>query len=102
MLYAILSEDVPNSLPLRKTVRPEHIARLEALENEGRLTIAGPHPVQEQDVTENHAFSGSLVIAEFESLEAATQWANDDPYLKAGVYQSVVVKPFKQVLPKQA
>ena len=100
MLYAILSEDIADSLPLRQTARPAHLQRLEELQSQGRLLLAGPHPVEESQKTETHAFTGSLVIAEFDSLDAAQTWANDDPYLHAGVYKQVTVKPFKQVLPK--
>ncbi len=97
MLYAILSEDVPDSLPLRQSVRPAHLARLEQLHSEDRLVIAGPHPDDEAAGTAG--FTGSLVIAEFASLPEAQAWADADPYVAAGVYQRVVVKPFKKVLP---
>ena len=98
MWYAIISQDVENSLPLRQKVRPAHLARLEALTAENRLLIAGPHP--HPDATDDApAFTGSLVVAEFDSLEAAKAWADADPYCDAGVYQSVTVKPFKKVLP---
>lgn len=94
MLYAIMSEDVLNSTELRKTVRSAHIARLEALRDTGRLAIAGPHPA-----IEGEGVTGSLVVAEFDSYQDALQWANTDPYINAGVYANVVVKPFRQVLP---
>lgn len=94
MLYAIMSEDVLDSAALRKTVRPAHIARLEALRDEGRLAIAGPFPV-----IEGEGVTGSLVVAEFNDYQEALQWANTDPYVDAGVYAKVVVKPFRQVLP---
>lgn len=99
MFYAIISEDVANSLALRKQARPAHIARLEALRDQGRLLIAGPCPAIDSDEPGEAGFSGSLVVAEFESLAAAQAWADTDPYITAGVYQSVVVKPYKKVLP---
>ncbi|QFS86699.1 MULTISPECIES: YciI family protein [unclassified Marinobacter] len=99
MYYAIISEDVPNSLALRMTARPAHVARLEALKAEGRLLVAGPHPAIDSPDPGEAGFSGSLVIAEFESLEQAQAWADADPYIEAGVYQSVSVKPYKVVLP---
>lgn len=99
MFYAIISEDVANSLPLRKQARPAHIARLEALRDQGRLLIAGPCPAIDSEEPGEAGFSGSLVVAEFESLAAAQAWADTDPYITAGVYQSVVVKPYKKVLP---
>ncbi|MET4027635.1 uncharacterized protein YciI [Marinobacter sp. MBR-99] len=99
MYYAIISEDVPNSLALRMTARPAHVARLEALKAEGRLLVAGPHPAIDSPDPGDAGFSGSLVIAEFESLEQAQAWADADPYIEAGVYQSVTVKPYKVVLP---
>lgn len=99
MFYAIISEDVANSLPLRKQARPAHIARLEALRDQGRLLIAGPCPAIDSEDPGEAGFSGSLVVAEFESLAAAQAWADADPYISAGVYQSVVVKPYKKVLP---
>lgn len=99
MLYAIISEDVENSLPLRKSTRSAHLARLEALKNEGRLILAGPHPALDCEDPGEAGFTGSLVVAEFDSLEEAQRWAEADPYMDAGVYQSVTVKPFKRVLP---
>lgn len=99
MYYAIISEDVPNSLPLRTQARPDHLARLEVLKNEGRLLVAGPHPALDTPDPGEAGFSGSLVIAEFASLEAAKAWADQDPYVNAGVYRKVIVKPFKAVLP---
>lgn len=99
MFYAIISEDVPNSLSLRMSVRPQHLARLEALGSEGRLLVAGPHPAVDSDNPGDAGFSGSLVIAEFESLAAARAWADADPYVGAGVYAKVQVKPFKKVFP---
>ncbi|MCK0105286.1 YciI family protein [Marinobacter sp. S0848L] len=99
MYYAIMSEDVPNSLALRKQARPAHLARLEALKAEGRLLVAGPHPAIDTEDPGDSGFTGSLVIAEFDSLESAQAWADADPYVEAGVYQSVTVKPYKVVLP---
>ncbi len=99
MYYAIISEDVDNSLPLRKQARPAHIGRLEALRDQGRLLVAGPHPALDTTEPGDAGFTGSLVIAEFESLEIARQWADADPYVEAGVYRKVIVKPFKAVLP---
>ncbi|MEN8176220.1 MAG: YciI family protein [Pseudomonadota bacterium] len=98
MYYAIISTDVEDSLPKRQAARPRHLERLEELRRDGRLMIAGPHPVIDADDPGPAGFSGSLVIAEFESLEAARTWAESDPYMDAGVYADVVVKPFKRVL----
>lgn len=99
LLYAIISEDIPNSLPLRQQTRPAHLARLEALKAEGRLLLAGPHPAIDAADPGEAGFSGSLVVAQFASLTEAQAWADADPYIEAGVYARVVVKPFKQVLP---
>ena len=99
MWYAIISEDVENSLELRKSVRPAHLERVRALVDEGRLLIAGPHPAVDGTEPGPAGFTGSLIIAEFESLADAENWANEDPYVQAGVYSKVTVKPFKQVLP---
>ena len=99
MLYAIISSDVENSLASRMEARPLHLDRLETLKNEGRLILAGPHPAVDNDDPGDAGFSGSLVVAEFESLASARSWADDDPYMAAGVYESVTVKPFKKVLP---
>lgn len=99
MLYAIISEDVPNSLEKRKAARPDHLARLEQLKDQGRLLVAGPHPAIDSEDPGTAGFTGSLVIAEFDSLAAAQTWADADPYIAAGVYQKVVVKPYKKVLP---
>lgn len=99
MLYAIISEDIANSLPLRQTARPAHLARLNALKDEGRLILAGPHPAIDSEDPGEAGFSGSLVVAEFPSLEEAQAWADSDPYMDAGVYANVIVKPFKRVLP---
>jgi uncharacterized protein YciI len=99
MLYAIISEDTPDSLPLRLQTRPDHIARLENLRDQGRLIIAGPHPAIDSQDPGPNGFSGSLVVAEFNDLDAAQHWADADPYVAAGVYAQVTVKPFKLVLP---
>lgn len=99
MYYAIISEDIEDSLPLRASARPAHIERLNALKSEGRLLVAGPHPALDTPEPGDAGFTGSLVIAEFDSLEAAQTWADSDPYVAAGVYQAVTVKPFKPVLP---
>lgn len=98
MYYAILSEDVTNSQPLRAKARGAHLERLQQLKAEGRLLLAGPHPAIDAEDPGPAGFSGSLVIAEFASLEAAQAWADADPYIEAGVYQRVIVKPFKRVL----
>ena len=99
MLYAILSEDVTDSSPLRATAREPHLARVKDLQEAGRLILAGPHPAIDSVDPGTAGFTGSLVIAEFGSLEEATTWANADPYVEAGVYSQVIIKPFKQVLP---
>jgi len=99
MWYAIISEDVEESLPLRARAREAHVARLRSLTSEGRLLIAGPHPALDADDPGEAGFTGSLVVADFTSLEAAQIWATADPYVDAGVYRQVVVKPFKLVLP---
>lgn len=99
MLYAIISEDVANSLEQRKSARPAHLARLQQLNDEGRLFVAGPHPAIDNNDPGEAGFTGSLVVAEFASLEQAQLWADADPYVAAGVYAKVVVKPFKKVLP---
>ncbi len=99
MYYAIMSQDIPNSLSLRMSARPAHLERLEALKSEGRLMLAGPHPALDTPDPGEAGFTGSLVIAEFDSLESAQAWADEDPYGAAGVYENVVVKPFKRVLP---
>jgi len=99
MLYAIISEDVENSLGKRLQARPAHLARLQALQDEGRLILAGPHPTIDSTDPGEDGFSGSLVVAEFTELTAAQSWANEDPYISAGVYKNVTVKPFKKVFP---
>ena len=99
MLYAVISEDVEDSLELRMSVRPEHVARLVALKDSGRLILAGPHPAIDSEDPGTNGFTGSLIVAEFDSLEDAQAWADTDPYIRAGVYKNVTVKPFKKVLP---
>ncbi len=99
MLYAILAEDVPGSLEKRLAARPAHVERLKALLVEGRLVIAGPHPLIDAEDPGPAGFSGSLIVAEFASRELAIAWASADPYVAAGVYGKVTVKPFKKALP---
>ena len=99
MLYAIIATDVTNSLDQRLAARPAHLARLQQLQNEGRMVLAGPHPTIDSNDPGPAGFSGSLIVAEFDSLSVAQSWADADPYRAAGVYASVLVKPFKQVLP---
>jgi len=99
MLYAIISEDVPNSLAARKSARAQHLARLVELKEQARLFVAGPHPAVDSSDPGEAGFSGSLVIAEFQDLEQAQAWADADPYIDAGVYAKVVVKPYLKVLP---
>ena len=99
MLYAIIAEDVPDSGPKRAAARPRHLDRLRELRDAGRLILAGPHPAIDAPDPGPAGFTGSLVVAEFESLEAANAWAAEDPYVEAGAYARVVIKPFKLVLP---
>ena len=99
MLYAIFGNDVPDSLDKRLSVRPAHLARLQALQNEGRLILAGPFPAVDAIDPGVAGFSGSLIVAEFASLAAAEAWAQADPYVTAGVYAQVAVRPFKKVFP---
>ena len=99
MLYAIISQDVKNSLALRKKSRDAHVARLNELKQQGQLILAGPHPAIDNSEPGEAGFTGSLIVAEFASLSVAEAWANADPYITAGVYQSVKVKPFNKVLP---
>lgn len=99
MLYAIISEDQPDTLERRLAARPDHLERLHALQQEGRLVLAGPHPAIDSSDPGEAGFSGSLVVAEFPSLDDAQTWADADPYITAGVYAQVTVKPFKKVLP---
>lgn len=99
MYYAIVAEDIEGSLERRLQARPEHLARLETLKQQGRLLLAGPLPAVDCEDPGPAGFTGSLVVAEFDSLEQARHWADRDPYIEAGVYRSVTVKPFKKVLP---
>jgi len=99
MLYAIIAQDIENSLLKRMQARPDHVARLNELKDEGRLILAGPHPSIDVSEPGEAGFSGSLVVAEFDDLQKACEWADADPYVAAGVYSSVVVKPFNKVLP---
>ena len=99
MWYAIISEDVTDSLPLRKIHRPDHLARLQALKEQGRLLCAGPHPAIDCSDPGEAGFTGSLIIAEFTSLEAAQAWADQDPYVLNGVHSRVTVKPYNKALP---
>ncbi len=99
MLYLIVGEDTPNSLEKRLAVRPEHVARLQALQAEGRLVLAGPFPAVDSPDPGPAVFTGSAIVAEFASLADAQAWADADPYVAAGVYGNVVVRPFKKVLP---
>ncbi|QQD24617.1 YciI family protein [Venatoribacter cucullus] len=99
MWYAIISQDVPDSLQKRLSVRPAHLQRLQDLTDAGRLLLAGPHPAIDSEDPGSAGFTGSLVVAEFSSLAEAQSWADADPYVAAGVYQQVLVKPFRKVLP---
>ena len=99
MLYVIVGQDRPDSLAARLAARPAHLARLKALQDEGRMLVAGPCPAIDSPDPGPAGFSGSLIVAEFASLDAAQAWADADPYVAAGVYASVVVKPFKKVFP---
>ena len=99
MLYSIVGQDVENSLQARLAARPAHVERLKELVNQGRLILAGPNPAIDSSDPGDAGFSGSIIIAEFESLTDAQDWADQDPYLLTGVYASVEVKPFNQVLP---
>lgn len=100
MLYAIIAEDTTDSLSKRLLARPAHLARLQQLQDQGRLVLAGPHPAIDSENPGEAGFSGSLIVAEFNDLVAAQQWADADPYKEAGVYARVTVKPFKQVFPQ--
>ena len=99
MFYAIIAEDRAGTLEQRLAARPDHLARLQALQAEGRLFVAGPCPAIDSPDPGRAGFSGSLIIAEFASLEAARSWADADPYIAAGVYERVTVKPFRKALP---
>ena len=99
MWYAIMSEDVDDSLEKRMAARPDHLARMRGLVEQGRVLIAGPHPAVDSAEPGSAGFTGSLVVVDFDSLQAAQDWADDDPYVVAGVYRKVTVKPFNLVLP---
>ena len=99
MWYAIFGQDTPNSLEKRLSVRPLHLTRLQALQDEGRLLLAGPFPAVDSNDPGPAGFSGSLIVAEFTTLTAAIEWAQADPYVGAGVYAQVEVRPFKKVFP---
>ncbi len=100
MLYAIIADDVADSLEKRLSARPAHLKRLQELQDAGRLLLAGPHPAVDSDNPGSAGFTGSLIVAEFDNLQAAQQWADADPYIDAGVYAKVTVKPFKKVFPQ--
>lgn len=99
MWYAIMAEDFPDSLEKRTATRPEHFSRIQALHNTGRLLLAGPLPAIDSNDPGPAGFTGSLIVAEFANLEEAKLWANDDPFVHAGVYSNVNVKPFRKSLP---
>ncbi len=99
MLYAIIAEDIPNSLEKRLAARPAHLERVGKLQEAGRIVFAGPHPAIDDENPGDAGFTGSLIIAEFDSLQEAETWASSDPYVEAGVYAKVTVKPVKQILP---
>jgi len=99
MFYLIYSEDVENSLALRMSVREQHLARLRVLQDQGRLLIAGPCPAIDNENPGDAGFTGSLIVAEFNNITDAQAWADNDPYIDAGVYKKVTVKPYKKVLP---
>lgn len=99
MWYAIMAEDAANSLAQRIAARPEHLSRLQALQDSGRLLLAGPFPAIDSNDPGPAGFSGSLIVAEFANLDEAKTWANNDPFVSAGVYQQVTVKPFRKTLP---
>jgi uncharacterized protein YciI len=100
VLYSIVSIDVEDSLPLRQKARPAHLERLQALQDAGRLVLAGPNPAIDSEDPGSAGFTGSLIVAEFANLEEASAWAESDPYVAAGVYAEVRVKPFKRVFPR--
>ena len=100
MWYAIVGQDVPNSLEKRLAARPAHVARLQTLQNQGRLLLAGPFPAVDAVDPGTAGFTGSLIVAEFASLASAQDWANADPYVAAGVYAEVRVQPFRKTFPQ--
>jgi len=99
MWYAIIAEDTPDSLDKRLNARPEHLSRLKALQDTGRLLLAGPFPAIDSIDPGPNGYTGSLIVAEFNNLEDAKEWTNNDPFVIAGVYQRVTVKPFRKTLP---
>lgn len=99
MWYAIIGHDTPNSLDKRKAARPAHVSRLQALQDEGRLLLAGPFPAVDADDPGVAGFTGSLIVAEFASLQAAREWADADPYIASGVFRQITVQPFRKVFP---
>jgi uncharacterized protein YciI len=99
MWYAIFGQDIPDSLDKRKKARPAHLARLLTLQDEGRLLLAGPFPAVDAEDPAAAGFTGSLIVAEFATLQAAQAWADADPYVVAGIYQHITVRPFKKVFP---
>ena len=99
MLYAIIAEDIENSLEKRMSARPAHVERLNLLKQEGRLIVAGPHPAIDNNEPGQAGFTGSLIVAEFDSLEDAKLWAEKAPFVESGVYEKVTVKPYNKVLP---
>ena len=99
MWYVIIGEDIEDSLELRMSAREAHLDRLKALVNQGRILVGGPMPAIDSNDPGDAGFTGSVIIAEFDSLTAAQEWANEDPYVKTGVFKHVTVKPFKKVLP---
>ena len=99
MLYAFICEDTADSLAKRQQVRPQHLARLQALRDQGRLVLAGPFPAIDSPDPGPAGYSGSLIVAEFDSLTGARNWADAEPYLQTGIYKNILVKPFKQTLP---
>lgn len=99
MLYSIVGRDVPNSLELRVAARPAHVARLHVLQDQGRLVLAGPFPAVDALDPGASGFTGSLIVADFATWQAAKDWANADPYVAAGVYAEVQVKPFRKTFP---
>lgn len=99
MWYAIIAEDTPDSLEKRLQARPEHLNRLRSLQDAGRLLLAGPFPAIDSNDPGTNGYSGSLIVAEFNTLDEAKEWANNDPFTMSGVYQHVIVKPFRKTLP---
>ena len=99
MWYAIIAEDAPDSLQKRLQIRPEHLNRLKSLQDAGRLLLAGPFPAIDSNDPGTNGYSGSLIVAEFNTLDEAREWANNDPFTINGVYQQVTVKPFRKTLP---